>query len=803
MMVNFSPTSKCSNEDKGLLHTGMYLRPSIAASLQRIIRNKLIQERAQFTVAKSQVHPNGLCEIVVKKFSPNVSTVKIMEMLQQCRECVQDSSPSHNGDSDVNKTIDLSDGDDSVCILSPTHSALSLRKSLSTPKRPSFSPISSISSIKMDSGKQSVNGIASLTGAASSPHVSYYTGSDQESENQSIYSMKTLVSSFISPNSDDTEEPPDTRLLADPLEIKETSPGKINHMSIVRLPSESENQRMGTLKRTSPEDIHSTSLVKKPNLSEDVTSAVASLPEESNSSVLILDITVDTLPSAPTLATSRETSLSKVQVSRNVIEQNLLQPNTSGAALKNTSNSKSDSKPLYSHVLTRDQTILPTPSTSKMPVEILDLSEDNPSDSNNIGNKISSSSGSAENVKAVGSETSLDQNTQSTKDLCHKDVWSSVHSDVPIEITDSATHSTKTVSNQASTSSESSTGDSSSEESLDEIIIEKEVQNDHKNLNHTVLIDDSDDDILVCEVLPTANKQVGKVKNMKKGKQKKNFNQNKIPAGSVFVASTSRESAEDFIPLKPSYRRIDPRSNFYEDKQSRLKKIQQKKLKKSQVMKKRSLTGNCAPTRPKESPSKGNKKKGEKHEYDGNIMNPNSGEPKAGLRPIVIDASNVAVGHGRGKFSVPGLQICIKYFTDRGHKVHAFAPKYRRFQVSPEERQILDNLETEGILSFTPSRTLQSGKKVASYDDRFIVQTAAELGGVVVSTDNFRDLLEENEAWRDTIEKRLLMFTWVQDMLLFPNDPLGRHGPHLSEFLRFPNQPVSQAENQPSTSSSA
>lgn len=37
---------------------------------------------------------------------------------------------------------------------------------------------------------------------------------------------------------------------------------------------------------------------------------------------------------------------------------------------------------------------------------------------------------------------------------------------------------------------------------------------------------------------------------------------------------------------------------------------------------------------------------------------------------------------------------------------------------------------------------------------RYIVQYAAECGGVIVSTDNYRDLLVENPAWRETIEKR-------------------------------------------------
>ncbi|XP_021932499.1 uncharacterized protein LOC110836016 isoform X2 [Zootermopsis nevadensis] len=68
----------------------------------------------------------------------------------------------------------------------------------------------------------------------------------------------------------------------------------------------------------------------------------------------------------------------------------------------------------------------------------------------------------------------------------------------------------------------------------------------------------------------------------------------------------------------------------------------------------------------------------------------------------------------------------------------------------------------------------------------YIVQYAAECGGVIVSTDNYRDLLQENPAWRETIERRLLMFTWVGDVLMFPQDPLGRGGPNLERFLRFP-----------------
>jgi hypothetical protein len=40
-----------------------------------------------------------------------------------------------------------------------------------------------------------------------------------------------------------------------------------------------------------------------------------------------------------------------------------------------------------------------------------------------------------------------------------------------------------------------------------------------------------------------------------------------------------------------------------------------------------------------------------------------STEPRTGLRPIIIDGSNVAMSHGRSNvFSVKGIQIVVGYF---------------------------------------------------------------------------------------------------------------------------------------------
>lgn len=168
-----------------------------------------------------------------------------------------------------------------------------------------------------------------------------------------------------------------------------------------------------------------------------------------------------------------------------------------------------------------------------------------------------------------------------------------------------------------------------------------------------------------------------------------------------------------------------------------------------------------------------------------NIYNPERDiKNKTGLRMVVIDGSNVAMQHTKGRiFSVKGLKICIDYFLQRGHVVKAFVPHFRCKYGKSTDGKLLDQLERQGLVVYTPSREIQ-GRMITSYDDRYIVQCAAEFDGVIVSGDNYRDLLTENPRWRNVIENRLLQFTWVGDMIMFPRDPLGRNGPTLEEFLK-------------------
>ncbi|KFQ33623.1 putative ribonuclease ZC3H12C, partial [Mesitornis unicolor] len=159
------------------------------------------------------------------------------------------------------------------------------------------------------------------------------------------------------------------------------------------------------------------------------------------------------------------------------------------------------------------------------------------------------------------------------------------------------------------------------------------------------------------------------------------------------------------------------------------------------------------------------------------------------LRPVVIDGSNVAMSHGNKEvFSCRGIKLAVDWFLERGHKdVTVFVPAWRKEQSRPDalitDQEILRKLEKEKILVFTPSRRVQ-GRRVVCYDDRFIVKLAFESDGIIVSNDNYRDLANEKPEWKKFIDERLLMYSFVNDKFMPPDDPLGRHGPSLDNFLR-------------------
>lgn len=147
--------------------------------------------------------------------------------------------------------------------------------------------------------------------------------------------------------------------------------------------------------------------------------------------------------------------------------------------------------------------------------------------------------------------------------------------------------------------------------------------------------------------------------------------------------------------------------------------------------------------------------------------------------------------HGNKEvFSCRGIEICVDWFRARGHKdITVFVPKWRKEASRPTnpvaDRDCLERLERDRVLVYTPSRLL-GGKRMVCYDDRYVLRLAADTDGIVVSNDNYRDLVAENPTWRKVVEERLLMYSFVNDRFMPPDDPLGRSGPTLDAYLRAP-----------------
>ncbi|XP_077382274.1 endoribonuclease ZC3H12A [Festucalex cinctus] len=153
--------------------------------------------------------------------------------------------------------------------------------------------------------------------------------------------------------------------------------------------------------------------------------------------------------------------------------------------------------------------------------------------------------------------------------------------------------------------------------------------------------------------------------------------------------------------------------------------------------------------------------------------------------------------HGnREVFSCRGIQLAVNFFLQRGHTaITVFVPSWRKEKSRPDaaikDKHILMELEKQKRVVFTPSRRV-GGKLVVCYDDRYIVKLAYESDGVIVSNDTYRDLQGENPEWKKCIEERLLMYSFVNDKFMPPDDPLGRHGPNLDNLLRTKPLPSEQ-----------
>jgi ribonuclease ZC3H12 len=160
----------------------------------------------------------------------------------------------------------------------------------------------------------------------------------------------------------------------------------------------------------------------------------------------------------------------------------------------------------------------------------------------------------------------------------------------------------------------------------------------------------------------------------------------------------------------------------------------------------------------------------------------NPGTSSSSKRMVFLDACNIGYAHAHHRaFSVEGLQIAIDYFERLGHECKAILPQMRRTHHHTTNPGLLDALYQQGKVVFTPCK--DGATRSTSYDDRFLMDLANKLDGVIISNDQFRDLVNENDTYNRIIATRVVGYAWCKDVFLLPVDPYGRNGPSLSEIL--------------------
>ena len=138
-------------------------------------------------------------------------------------------------------------------------------------------------------------------------------------------------------------------------------------------------------------------------------------------------------------------------------------------------------------------------------------------------------------------------------------------------------------------------------------------------------------------------------------------------------------------------------------------------------------------------------------------------------------------------FLTEGLHLVYDWFARRGHEVLIILPQSRKSKLMGkgriEEVMKLDDLEKSGILFYSPSRRTNE-RSWDCYDDIFIVDIAARKKGIVVSNDNFRDVLDlRNEDFSEQIKNRYFIIdsfvAFLLNLWIWGNNCVGPKKPFI------------------------
>lgn len=88
------------------------------------------------------------------------------------------------------------------------------------------------------------------------------------------------------------------------------------------------------------------------------------------------------------------------------------------------------------------------------------------------------------------------------------------------------------------------------------------------------------------------------------------------------------------------------------------------------------------------------------------------------------------------------------------------------------DQEALLSMEDRGVLYCTPSKRV-GNKHIICNDDKMILNFALNKDGIIVSNDNFKKYMNDSEGYKQVIEERVLMYSFIDDTFMPVEDPLG------------------------------
>ena len=156
----------------------------------------------------------------------------------------------------------------------------------------------------------------------------------------------------------------------------------------------------------------------------------------------------------------------------------------------------------------------------------------------------------------------------------------------------------------------------------------------------------------------------------------------------------------------------------------------------------------------------------------------------------MIDGLNICHEYSKHldgiRFSAEGLNVVYDHLKKLGYEDGKIIIIMKQIpQRYNSERNIARKLEEKKVLHYAPSR--RSGQSyIQSDDDLFILKTAKILDAIILSNDQFQKEKKSHPEYSEVIEKRVIQPRFIGGKLILPDDPLGKNGPKLEQFLRIP-----------------